>query len=110
MTKLLSALLLLLCAAGAHAALRDRFPDLVQEDCPTTTKARPASGVRITYLGTAGYLLEARDAVVLVDPYFSRMSLLRSALRMQTRAEPDRVERWLAGVPRIDGVLVTHSH
>lgn len=108
--KLLSALLLLLCATGARAALRDRFPDLVKADAPGSAHARPSSGVRITYLGTNAYLLEARDAVVLVDPYFSRMSLLRAALKLRTRAEPERVDRWLAGVPRIDGVLVTHGH
>jgi L-ascorbate metabolism protein UlaG (beta-lactamase superfamily) len=110
MKTLLSALLLLVCAAGAPAALRDRFPELVRADAPGPSHAPPTSGVRITYLGTNGYLFEAHDAVVLVDPYFSRMSLLRSALQMRTRAEPERVDRWLAGVPRIDAVLVTHGH
>ncbi len=108
--KLCSALLLLLCATGAQAALRDRFPDLVKADAPGSANARPSAGVRLTYLGTNGYLLEARDAVVLVDPYFSRMSLPRAALRMRTKSEPERVDRWLAGVPHIDGVLVTHGH
>jgi L-ascorbate metabolism protein UlaG (beta-lactamase superfamily) len=108
--KLVSALLLLLCAPGAHAALRDRFPCLVQADPAGSNTARPNSGVRITYLGTNAYLLEARDAVVLVDPYFSRMSFPRVALALRTRAEPERVNRWLAGVPRIDAVLVTHGH
>jgi L-ascorbate metabolism protein UlaG (beta-lactamase superfamily) len=110
MKSLLPALLVLVCAAGANGALRDRFPELVRADPPVAHGARPNSGVRITYLGTNGYLLEAHDAVVLVDPYFSRMSLWRSGLRMRTRAEPERVDRWLAGVPRIDGILVTHGH
>lgn len=109
MTKFLAALLLL-WTIGAHAALRDRFPDLVRADPPGSLAAPPRSGVRITYLGTNGYLLESRDTVLLIDPYFSRMSLLRSSLKMRTKAEPQRVDRWLAGVPRIDGVLVTHSH
>jgi L-ascorbate metabolism protein UlaG (beta-lactamase superfamily) len=109
MKTLLSAMLLV-CTAGVEAALRDRFPELVRTDAPGGTTARPSSGVRITYLGTNAYLLESRDAVVLVDPYISRLSLLRSGLRMRTRAEPERVDRWLAGVPRIDGVLVTHGH
>jgi L-ascorbate metabolism protein UlaG (beta-lactamase superfamily) len=108
--KTLFCALLLLCATSADAALRERFPDLVRADAPCAHRARPTSGVRITYLGTNAYLLEARDAVILVDPYFSRMSLLRSGLHMRTRAEPERVDRWLAGVPRIDGVLVTHGH
>lgn len=109
MMKFLFALLALAGSAGAQE-LWYRFPELARADPPSRLTAPPAAGVRITYLGTAGYLLESRGAVVLVDPYFSRMSLLRSALRLRTRAEPERVDRWLAGVPRIDGVLVTHSH
>ncbi|HEV7404620.1 MAG TPA: MBL fold metallo-hydrolase [Chthoniobacteraceae bacterium] len=109
-TKLLPGLLLLLCATVAHAALHDRFPDLVQADPTSSSSVRPATGVRITYLGTNAYLLESRDAVVLIDPYFSRQSFLRAALKLRTRAEPARVDHWLAGVPRIDGVLVTHGH
>jgi hypothetical protein len=37
---------------------------------------RPGSGVRITYLGTSGFLLESRDATVLVDPYFTRIGFV----------------------------------
>src|SRR3954465_12094651 len=109
-TKLFSALLVLLCATGADAALRDRFPDLVKENAPTCLTGPPRTGVRITYMGTNAYLLEARETVVLVDPHFSRMSLLRSGVKLRPRGEPARVDRWLAGVPRIDGVLVTHGH
>ena len=110
MKKVFCALLLLLCcAAGARADLRARFGDLVKAD-PPGHRAAPRSGVRITYLGTNGYLLESGDTVILVDPYFSRMSLLRCSLKMRTKAEPELVDRWLAGVPRIDGVLVTQGH
>lgn len=70
----------------------------------------PAKGVRVTYLGTNGYLLEAKDATILVDPYFSRMSLFRSALGLRTVGRPEFVEQWVKGVRRIDAILVTHGH
>lgn len=70
----------------------------------------PARGVRVTYLGTNGYLLEAKDTTVLIDPYFSRMSLFRSALGLRTVGRPEFVEQWVRGIGRIDAILVTHGH
>src|SRR5687767_4596334 len=111
MIRILLVLYLLVSAGGLHAAeLRDRFPALVRADDPRHSSAKPSSGVRITYLGTHGYLFEASGAVLLVDPYFSRMVLFRSALRGKTVAQPGRINAWLAGVPRIDGIFVTHGH
>lgn len=73
----------------------------------------PARGVRITYLGTNGYLLESRGASLLVDPYFSRASFSRVALNLPVRSDPRLVEWALmkGRVPRrVDAVLVTHGH
>ena len=49
------------------------------------------------------------DATLLVDPYFSRVSLFRVALNLSLASRRDLIERWLP-VRKIDAVLVTHGH
>src|SRR5215210_3913454 len=51
--------------------------DLLVSDPPP---ASDTTGVRVTYLGTNGYLLESRNTVVLVDPYFTRIGMACVAL------------------------------
>ncbi|RYD85197.1 MAG: MBL fold metallo-hydrolase, partial [Verrucomicrobiaceae bacterium] len=86
-----------------------RFSEFIPTDIGSA-KSVPNQGVRITYLGTNGYLLESADTSILIDPYFSRMGLLRSALGLRTVGRPDLVEKWLKTVPSLDAVLVTHGH
>ncbi len=75
---------------------------------------RVAQGkVRITYLGTNGYLLESRDDVVLVDPYLSRYPISRIALGAKIGSDEPRVNHALAAarVPdKVDAIVVTHGH
>jgi len=61
------------------------------------------------YLGTNAYLLEARDATLLVDPYFSRMSFLRATLNLRAASEQSVIARHL-GNRRIEAMLATHGH
>jgi L-ascorbate metabolism protein UlaG (beta-lactamase superfamily) len=74
---------------------------------------RPGSGVRITYLGTSGFLLESRDATVLVDPYFTRIGFVdyftKPALPNEARINW-AFERLPQRARRPDLVLVTHGH
>lgn len=100
---------LLLSITPALAGL-EKYAQLVKADPPNAAPTRPRDGVRITYLGTNGYLLEARDAVVLVDPYFSRQSLTRSALKLEPVRETKLINQWTREHPKIDAVLVTHGH
>jgi L-ascorbate metabolism protein UlaG (beta-lactamase superfamily) len=65
--------------------------------------------VRITYLGTNGYLLQSRDAALLIDPYFSRAGIFRAALNLPVASSRPLVERYLP-VRKIDAVLVSHGH
>jgi L-ascorbate metabolism protein UlaG (beta-lactamase superfamily) len=60
----------------------------------------------LTYLGVAGWHLAAPDFAILIDPYVTRLSLLRMTFG---RAVPDTnaVARY---VPPADAVLVTHPH
>jgi L-ascorbate metabolism protein UlaG (beta-lactamase superfamily) len=85
-----------------------RYRELIVAD-NNSSFAPPNTGVRITYLGTNGYLLQSRDAALLIDPYFSRGGFLRAALNLSILSNRSLVERYLP-VRRIDAVLVTHGH
>jgi L-ascorbate metabolism protein UlaG (beta-lactamase superfamily) len=100
---------LLISANTAFADLA-KYSQLVRSDPASPISGPPRIGVRITYLGTNAYLLESRDAVVLIDPYFSRQSLLRTALTLEPVAETNTVNQWTREHPRIDAILVTHGH
>jgi L-ascorbate metabolism protein UlaG (beta-lactamase superfamily) len=101
--------ILLLSVTPALAGL-EKYSRLVRADSPNATSSRPRHGVRITYLGTNGYLFESRDTTILVDPYFSRQSLSRTALKLEPVRETNLINRWTRDHPKIDAVLVTHGH
>jgi L-ascorbate metabolism protein UlaG (beta-lactamase superfamily) len=100
---------LLISVLPAHAGL-EKYAQLVKADPPSGISARPRHSVRITYLGTNAYLLESRDSVLLIDPYFSRQSLFRTALQLEPLPETNLIAAWTRDHPKIDAVLVTHGH
>ncbi len=104
MKTVLFALLLLskCCALGGL----DEYARYVVAD-----EARARGGIRVTYLGVAGYQFETGGHALLVDPYFSRVGLC--AVAFNQRVEPDefRLRQGLTHVrKRVDAVLVTHAH
>jgi L-ascorbate metabolism protein UlaG (beta-lactamase superfamily) len=103
-------LLSLLVSVGPVMAGLERYAPLIKSDPPIRQSARPHNGVRITYLGTNAYLFESRDAVLLVDPYFSRQSLFRTALKLEPVRETNLINQWMHDHPKIDAILVTHGH
>lgn len=83
-------------------------PHLVADANPGTP---PTNGVKITYLGTNGYLLESRDSTIVVDPYFTRAPLWRVALKLRIETSDEAralMKRHL--LRKLDGILVTHAH
>lgn len=62
--------------------------------------------LRVRWLGTAGHVVSTDTTTVLIDPFLSRPSF-RALLRP---IEPDAslFDRWLP--PRVDAVLLGHSH
>jgi L-ascorbate metabolism protein UlaG (beta-lactamase superfamily) len=94
-------------ASQAHAGL-NRYRDLIVADRGSSLSL-PKNGVRVTYLGTNAYLLESRRATLLIDPYFSRVSLFRAALNLPVAPHRDLTRRYLP-VRTIDAVLVTRGH
>lgn len=102
-------LVLFLLLARTHAGL-ESYRHLVRFD-PSTKASPPTKGVRITYLGTNGYLLESRGTALVVDPYFSRIDLFSLSFAPLIAPVESRVAAGLAHLPRhVDAVLVTHGH
>ena len=105
------AISLLLVLAGwvsnGHAGWK-RYSNLIVADRHRSA-VPPKQGVRVTYLGTNGYLLESREATLLIDPYFSRIGLGRVALNLPIAADSDLIRRHLPS-REIGAVLVTHGH
>ena len=107
LVEILVVLGLWMTMAELHAGLQ-RYRDFIVAD-QDVSFAPPKTGVRITYLGTNAYLLQSRDAALLIDPYFSRVGLFRAALNLPVASSRELIERYLP-VRRIDAVLVTHGH
>jgi len=99
----------LLLSVGPVLGGLEKYTPLIKAD-PLPAASALGRGVRITYLGTNAYLLETRDTVILIDPYFSRQSLLRTALKLEPVGETNLVAQWLRDHRKIDAILVTHGH
>src|SRR5688572_24486345 len=98
-----------LCGCGGLG----RHAELLVSDAQATQPVA-AGSVRVTYLGCNGYLLEASDAAVLVDPYFSRISSSKVVFDRWIAPDVERIEAGMIHAPRIggilDAILVTHGH
>ena len=97
----------LIFSAQAFGAGLDHYAQLVVNDSRTT----PREGVRVTYLGTNGYQFEFKGHALLVDPYFSRVDLLRVGLGSRIQPNASRINDGLNHLaPKADTILVTHGH
>ena len=73
---------------------------------PVADAAAPVtrSPIALTYLGVAGWQLDAGETTILVDPYFSRPADLEGSLTPDDKAIAARAPK------RADLVMVGHSH
>jgi L-ascorbate metabolism protein UlaG (beta-lactamase superfamily) len=62
-------------------------------------------GVRVVWLGTAGFAIECGGHVVLIDPYVTRAPL--ASLLVRVTPDAAAVVRL---VPRADAIVVSHTH
>jgi L-ascorbate metabolism protein UlaG (beta-lactamase superfamily) len=87
----------------------ERYSYLIAAD---ELPAALASGeVRVTYLGTNGFLFESNNRALLVDPYFSRVSLWRVVLGCSVQPDEHRIDDAMKHLARkVDAILVTHGH
>lgn len=72
---------------------------------PTEAPGTP-TGIRLTWLGTAGFAIEHDGHVILIDPYLTRASLSRCLFT------PLHSDGALANrlVPRADAIILSHTH
>ena len=63
-------------------------------------------GVRVTWLGTAGFAIEHDGHVLLLDPYLTRASLARCVFA-PLRADAALAQRL---VPHADAIVLSHTH
>jgi len=100
---------LLLSAQIAQAGLQ-KYSALVVAD-KSSRVIPPRDSIRVTYLGVNGFQFETDDHALLVDPYFTRVGLWAGALNERIDSNLHRVSEGLRHVrPRVDAILVTHSH
>jgi L-ascorbate metabolism protein UlaG (beta-lactamase superfamily) len=87
----------------------ERYSHLIAAD---ELPAALASGeVRVTYLGTNGFLFESSNHALLVDPYFSRINLWRVILGSSVQPDEHRIHDAMKHVAcKVDAILVTHGH
>lgn len=105
-----AALALMLCLTACTGFGRHRdllvADDFGQRLAPDT--------IRITYLGTNGYMLESGDRAILIDPYFTRIGSDRAVLDLPIQTDPLRM-KWallrLGGdLYKVKAILITHGH
>jgi L-ascorbate metabolism protein UlaG (beta-lactamase superfamily) len=89
-----------------HALLTRPVPSEVLHRERGTPRAPDPAAVDITWLGTAGLVVEHAGAVLVVDPFVTRPGIRETLLR-PLGPDPVKVRRY---VPRADVVLCTHSH
>ena len=93
--------LLLDARSNGRSAAVDRS---VLADLDATHRVlRLPPGLRIEWLGTAGFRLEMDGTVILIDPFLSRRSLSDTLLATSVHADTELVRRL---IPRADAVLV----
>jgi L-ascorbate metabolism protein UlaG (beta-lactamase superfamily) len=106
----------LLCAMLASCTPLEKYRDRVVMDPPASGRGAnlatvTPSGVRITYLGTNGYIFESGGTTIVVDPYFTRSGLLSIGLGLRFPNPSPAVQENLPRLPRrADAILVTHGH
>ncbi len=84
------------------------YPFLSSAEHLPYTKERKLGekGIKIRYLGTAGFVIESRERTFVLDPYLSRPSISQTLF---TRIKP-KAELLLRELPRADDVLIGHAH
>jgi L-ascorbate metabolism protein UlaG (beta-lactamase superfamily) len=76
-------------------------------------EARPVelpSGLSITWLGVAGFLLTFEGHTLVLDPYVSRISFGDFVRRRPTLPDRTRVDGAMTGAGEVVGVLAGHTH
>ena len=100
-------LFLLLTVRLLHGGIRD-YEQLLVAD---SSRKASSQGVQITYLGTNGYQFETNGQVLLIDPYFSRISMSQMLFASSIQPDRQRIDSAMTHLSsHADAILVTHGH
>ena len=89
------------------ATRAEPWPELFASPFRDTPPARVDTGVRVTYIGHASFLVQTMGRNILIDPVFAdRASPVRFAGPHRVNAPGIAFD----DLPKIDTVLVTHNH
>ncbi|TGL49273.1 MBL fold metallo-hydrolase [Leptospira wolffii] len=81
-----------------------------QEESSSVSKI-PVGKVRVTYLGTSSLLIDDGETQILTDGFFSRPSIWKTMFtKIASNPEEIRYVMLLAGINRLKGIFVCHSH
>lgn len=80
-----------------------------QRDLGSRTLDLPP-GVAIRWTGAAGFVIECDDDVLVIDPYFTRVSLPHLLSRRPMLADARNIDRLIKPGQRVVGVAVGHTH
>jgi L-ascorbate metabolism protein UlaG (beta-lactamase superfamily) len=108
---LVAVLLVVLATAGAWLGWQLRSRPSVERYAGLTLEEADDDGLRVTFLGVSTLLFRDKTASVLIDGFFTRPGLARTALGKIT-PDPVRIAAGLqlAGIEHLDAVVTAHSH
>lgn len=76
-------------------------------------QARPLGlppGLELEWLGVSGYRMTFEGHTLFIDPYVSRVPLATLIRGRPALPDPAMIERFIGTPPRVEGVLVGHTH
>jgi L-ascorbate metabolism protein UlaG (beta-lactamase superfamily) len=91
---------------GGHKTEPDEPPPIVKMTRASFAK-KPASGLRVTWLGHSSVLVEINDTVILFDPVFAERASMFSFMGPK-RFHPTPVS--IDELPPLDAVVISHDH
>jgi L-ascorbate metabolism protein UlaG (beta-lactamase superfamily) len=97
----------------ARFALTKGAQEQADRRARTELEARPLDlppGLELEWLGVSGYRLTHEGQTLLIDPYLSRVPLSAVLRRQPAIPDPALIDRYLAKVGNVVGVLVGHTH
>jgi L-ascorbate metabolism protein UlaG (beta-lactamase superfamily) len=85
-------------------------------ETPVPATLQPPPGLRIRWLGTAGFEISDDDTSILIDPFMSRPGILDTFLLKPLAIDTEAVDRYVFdpmgpdGLRKLKLVLVSHTH
>jgi L-ascorbate metabolism protein UlaG (beta-lactamase superfamily) len=96
-----------LLAYAARRGARRRSDHTTAEQLAWPVASPLPAGLRLTWLGTAGFRFDHEGHTLLVDPYVTRIPLGRFLRRAVSRPDADAIARY---AERADAILIGHTH